>query len=104
MRRKTAKLDKNTPHAVALAAVDLSKAYNRGDSMVIEDLHAMHTPGWLIAVLWSYLSSRSLILRYQDASSSPPRTLAGGYSVGNWLGGFLFVIKFNVICLRPAIP
>ena len=97
-------LDKNTPHAVALAAVDLSKAYNRGDSMVIEDLHAMHTPGWLLAVLCSYLSSRSLILRYQDASSSPPRKLPGGYSAGTWLGGFLFVIKFNGICLRPAIP
>ena len=97
-------LDKKTPHAVALAALDLSKAYNRGDSMVIEDLHAMHTPGWLLAVLCSYLSSRSLILRYQDASSSPPPKLPGGYSAGTWLGGFLFVIKFNGICLRPAIP
>ena len=87
-------LDKNTPHAVVLAAVDLSKAYNRGDS----------TPGWLLAILCSYLSSRSLILRYQEATSSPPRKLPGGYSAGTWLGGFLFVIKFNGICLRPAIP
>ena len=55
-------VDKRNPHAAVLAALDLSKAYNRGDSMVIEDLHAMHTPGWLLALLCSYLSSRSLIL------------------------------------------
>ena len=87
-----------------MAALDLSKAYNRGDSMVIEDLHAMHTPNWLLAILCSYLSSRSLTLRYQNATSSPPSDLPGGYSAGTWLGGFLFIIKFNGICLRPAIP
>ena len=97
-------VDKRTPHAAVLAALDLSKAYNRGDSMVIEDLHAMNTPNWLLALLCSYLSSRSLILRYQNTQSSPPRNLPGGYSAGTMLGGFFFVIKFNGICLRPAIP
>ena len=97
-------VDKRTPHAVALAALDLSKAYNRGDSMVIEDLHAMHTPGWLLALLCSYLSSRTLYLRYQNETSSPARNLPGGYSAGTQLGGFLFVIKFNGICMRPPIP
>ena len=87
-----------------MAALDLSKAYNRGDSMVIEDLHAMHTPGWLLALLCSYLSSRTLILQYQKVTSSPPRDLPGGYSAGTQLGGFLFIIKLHGICLRPAIP
>ena len=96
-------LDKRTPHAAVLAALDMSKAYNRGDSMVIEDLHAMHTPGWLLAVLCSYLSSRSMVLSYQAASSSP-RPLPGGYGAGTLMGGFLFIIKFNGICLRPSIP
>ena len=97
-------VDKRTPHAAVLAALDLSKAYNRGDSMVIEDLHSMHTPNWLLALLCSYLSSRTLILKYQNAESSPPRELPGGYSAGTLLGGCLFIIKFNGICLRPAIP
>ena len=92
-------LDKRTPHAVVMAALNLSKAYNRGDSMVIEDLHAMHTPNWLLAILCSYLSLRSLTLRYQNATSSPPHDLPGGYSAGTWLGGFLFIIKFNGIFL-----
>ena len=96
-------LDQQTPHAAVLAALDLSKAYKRGDSMVIEDLHAMHTPGWLLALLCSYLSSRSMILTYQQATSSE-RQLPGGYGAGTWLGGFLFIVKFNGICLRPAIP
>ena len=69
-------IDKRTPHAAVVAAMDLSKAYNRGDSMVIEDLHTMHTPGWLLAVLCSYLSSRSMVLSYQTASSSP-RSMPG---------------------------
>ena len=96
-------LDQQTPHAAVLAALDLSKAYNRGDSMVIEDLHAMHTPGWLLALLCSYLSSRTMVLSYQQAASTE-RQLPGGYGAGTWLGGFLFIVKFNSVCLRPAIP
>ena len=66
-------VDQNTPYAVVLAALDLSKAYNRGDSMVIQDLHDMHTPGWILALLCSYLSSRSLILTYQRKKILKPR-------------------------------
>ena len=96
-------LDQIEPHAVVMAGLDLSKAYNRGDSLVIEDLHAMHCPGWLLALLCSYLSRRSMVLRYQGASSTP-RDLPGGYGGGTWMGGFLFIIKFNGICLRPPVP
>ena len=55
-------IDQHTPHAVVLAALDQSKAYNQGDSFVIQDLHDMHTPGWLLALLCSYFSSRTLVL------------------------------------------
>ena len=96
-------LDMRTPHAAVLAALDLSKAYNRGDSLVIEDLHSMNTPGWMLAILCSYLSSRSLVLTYQKTCSSV-RSLPGGYSAGTLMGGLLFIIKFNGICLRQAKP
>ena len=85
-------LDHYIPHAVVLAALGLSKAYNRGDSMVIQDLHDMHTPGWLLALLCSYLSSRTLILTYQNQTSTS-EDLPGGYGAGTWLGGFLFYNK-----------
>ena len=96
-------LDRRDPHAVTLATMDLSKAFNRGDSLVIEDLHDMHVPGWLLAILCSYLSNRSMVLTYQGATSTP-HSLPGGYGAGTWMGGFLFTIKFNGICLRPKIP
>ena len=96
-------LDRREPHAAVLATMDLSKAFNRGDSMVIEDLYDMHVPGWLLAILCSYLTSRSMVLTYQGATSTP-HSLPGGYGAGTWLGGFLFTIKFNGICLRPPIP
>ena len=63
----------------------------------------MHTPGWLLALLCSYLSSRSLILSYQNKTSAS-QDLPGGYGAGTWMGNFLFIIKFNGICLRPSIP
>ena len=96
-------MDQPIPTAVVLAALDLSKAYNRGDSMVIEDLYDMHVPGWLLAIICSYLSERTIILKYQQATSTE-RSLPGGYGAGTWLGGFLFIIKFNGVCLRPPIP
>ena len=42
-------------------------------------------------------------LSYLGATSTI-RDLPGGYGAGTWLGGFLFIIKFNGICLRPSIP
>ena len=97
-------LDQRTPHAVVVAALDLSKAYNRGNhQLVIEDLHNMHVPSWILALLCSYLSSRSIVVKYQDTEAAP-RQLPGGFGAGTWLGGFLFIVKFNGICMRPPIP
>ena len=44
-----------------------------------------------------------MTLKYQGVTSAS-RDLPGGYGAGTWLGGFLFIIKFNGICLRPSIP
>ena len=75
-------LDQRTPHAAVLSVQDLSKAYNRGSHcLVIEDLHAMHLPSWTLALLCSYLSSRSLVLSYQSARSSE-RPLPGAMGLG----------------------
>ena len=73
-------LDKNTPHCAVLCTEDLSKAYNRGShNLVIEDLWAMHLPGWLLAIICSYLKERTLILKY-DKEHSKAMTLPGGFS------------------------
>ena len=97
-------LDKPTAHAVVLCTEDLSKAYNRGSfSLVMQDLNDMHTPPWLLSIIFSYLSGRSMILSFHGATAKP-RNLPGGFGQGVWLGGILFIVKFNGACLRPAIP
>ena len=104
-------LDHRTPHAAVLSMEDLSKAYNRGShQLIIEDLHAMHLAPWTLSLLCSYLGGRSMVLSYgptcqghQQARSSP-RSLPGGFGAGTFLGGLMFIIKFNGACLRPPIP
>ena len=63
----------------------------------------MHTPGWILSTLCSYLSGQSLILSHNSVRSSE-RPLPGGFGAGPWLGGMLFIVKFNGPCLRPPIP
>ena len=97
-------VDKAEPHAVVMAMIDLSKAFNRVDhTLVIEDLHDMHVPGWLLKILISYLTNRSMVLKYQGASSSP-RSLPGSAPQGVFLGCFFFMVKFNGALLRPNVP
>ena len=97
-------LDKKEPHSAVLCTEDLSKAYNRGShNLVVEDLHSMKVSGWILALVCFYLNSRSLTLKYQGQTSSS-RPLPGGFGAGTWLGGLLFIVKFNGACLRPPIP
>ena len=63
--------DKRQPHTVLAACIDLSKAFNRIDhSLVVQDLYDMHTPSWLLKIIASYLSGRSMILEYRGKYSS----------------------------------
>ena len=75
-------LEKTTPHAVVLSGEDLSKAYNQGShQMVIEDLHDMHVTPWVLSLLCSYLSGRSMVLSYMRARSTV-KPLPGGLVLG----------------------
>ena len=99
-----AAVDKHEPHAVVMALVDLSKAFNKVDhTLVVEDLHDMEVPGWLLKILISYLTERSMVLKYHGVTSSP-RALPGSAPQGVFLGCFFFMVKFNGALLRPGIP
>ena len=63
----------------------------------------MRAPGWILAILCSYLSDRSMTMTYGRASSKP-RKLPGSTPQGALLGGLIFIVKYNGACLRPAIP
>ena len=97
-------LDMKKPHAVLAACVDLAKAFNRVDhTLVIQDLYDMHTPAWLLRIVISYLSDRSMFLTYNGCQSSQ-KMLPGGGPQGAYLGGLIFIIKYNGAFLRPPIP
>ena len=97
-------MDQKRPHAVLALYLDLSKAYNRvNHSLVIEDLYLMHTPAWLMKIVFSYLSQRSMVMNYMGTISNP-RTINGGTPQGAFLGGIIFMIKFKGALLRPPIP
>ena len=63
----------------------------------------MHTPSWLLKIVISYLSDRSMILTYNNCQSTQ-QTLPGGGPQGAYLGGLIFIIKYNGALLRPLIP
>ena len=97
-------LDQKEPYAVLLALIDLEKAFNRvSHCLVIEDLAAMHVPGWMLKILISYLTDRSMYMRFNGASS-PRKNLPGSSPQGALLGILLFIIIFNGAILRPRIP
>ena len=97
-------LDLKKPHAVLAACVDLSKAFNRVDhALVVQDLYDMHTPAWLLKIVISYLTERSMILTYSN-SQSTKKMLPGGGPQGAYLGGLIFIIKYIGAFLRPPIP
>ena len=97
-------LDKKQPHAVLAACIDLSKAFNRvSHDLVVHDLYDMHTPAWLLNIVISYLSNRTMVLTY-NGEQSTVRDLPGGGPQGAFLGGLIFIIKYNGAFLRPPIP
>ena len=97
-------LDLRQPHAVLAAFIDLSKAFNRVDhTLLMQDLFDMHTPAWLLRIIFSYLSGRSMFLCYKGAQSKQ-KQLPGGGPQGAFLGGIIFMLKFNGAFLRPPIP
>ena len=97
-------VDQKVPHAVLSVLVDLSKAFNRVDhNLLIQDLFAMSTPSWLLKIIFSYLSQRSLIVTYKG-STALPKLLPAGAPQGTVLGVVIFIVKVNGMILRPSIP
>ena len=97
-------IDKDQTHAVIMSAVDMAKAFNRmSHKQVIEDLHDMRVPGWMLLILISYLSDRKMTLKFKNILSSL-RSLPGSSPQGTVLGVILYIIIFNGAALRPRIP
>ena len=84
--------------------LDLAKAYNRGSPRkVLLDLFDMHTPGFLLAIIASYMTGRTMRLNY-NGSWSKPQSMPGSFSQGCYLFMLLFIVQFNGALLRPPVP
>ena len=88
--------DLSEPLSTILAAVDIQKGFNKVDHVktIIILSETMKVPGWLTRIVASYLSSRSLKIRYRKETSSS-RDMPGGLGAGTILGLNLFLILFN---------
>ena len=96
--------DQTEPHAVVLAQADLEKAFNSvSHILVIEDLHDMSVPPFLLNILVSFLTRRNFTLRF-NGKESRRHFLQGSSPQGIFLGVLIFLVKFNGAFLRPKIP
>ena len=87
----------NVPKAVMVALIDFSKAFNRiNHSKVIVRLSDWGVPGWLLRILISYLTDRSMILRYKGVQSSR-HWMPGGSPQGALLGVLLYLVYVSDI-------
>ena len=89
-------LDLKTPLATIMTLIDFSKGFNRiHHAGLIEDLHRMGVPIWILRILVSYLSDRKLHIRYKGGVSSAA-DLPGGVGQGTILGMWLFLLKMDL--------
>ena len=99
----------NFPRAVLVALIDFSKAFNRiNHAKVITRLSDWGVPGWLFRILMSYLTGRSMILRYKGVQSSR-HWMPGGSPQGTLLGVLLYLVYVSDIgmdlpLVAPVVP
>ena len=87
--------DNSEPTSVLACFVDFAKAFNRQDhSILITKLSDMGVPSWLLKIIISFLSDRTMKVRYKGQTSSVKK-LPGGGPQGALLGLLLFLILVN---------
>ena len=96
-------LDKSSKSIIA-AMVDFSKGFNRlNHNKIITRLADWGVPSWLLNIIISYLSNRSMILRYGNEHSSE-QYLPGGGPQGVTLGLLMFLVEVNDAGMDPPPP
>ena len=87
--------DNTEPTSVLACFVDFKKAFNRQDhSILITKLSDMGVPAWLLRIVISFLTNRTMVVRYKGETSSVKR-LPGGGPQGALLGLLLFLVLVN---------
>ena len=101
--------DLRNMHAVLAVIIDFSKAFNRiNHAKVIVRLSDWGVPGWLLKILVSYPTDRSMIIRYKGVQSSR-HFMPGGSPQGALLGVLLYLVYVSDIgmdlpIIRQPVP
>ena len=83
------------PKAVIAATVDFSKAFNRmSHNKIVTILSDLNIPTCALRLIISYLTNRTLCIRYHGAVSSD-RSMPGGGPQGTLLIVLLFILQVN---------
>ena len=89
--------ENSEPTAILACMVDFSKAFMRQNhNILITKLSDMGVPAWLLRIVMSFLSDRTMVVRYKGATSSEKR-LPGVGPQGTLLGLLLFIVLINDI-------
>ena len=87
--------ESTVPTAILACMVDFSKAFNRQNHhILITKLSDMGVPAWLLRIVMAFLSERTMVVRFQGATSTP-KSLPGGGPQGTLLGLLLFIVLIN---------
>ena len=87
--------DLSEPLATILTAVDIHKGFNKIDhSITITKISDLQVPGWLLKIVCSYLTNRTISIRYRNQTSEI-RKMPGGTAAGTILGLELFLVMFS---------
>ena len=96
-------MDRNPDTAVLSVPVDYQKAFNiMLHSDILCNLSALNVPTCAVKLIQSYLTGRSMCVRYMGEESSFKRCPGGGPQ-GGLLTGLLFVVQVNKAG-RPCSP
>jgi hypothetical protein len=97
----------NTNAAVVAVPVDYSKAFNRMQhSDILINLTALNVPTCAVKLIKSYLTQRSMCVRFRGAVSSFQKCPGGGPQ-GGLLTSLLFCLQVNKAgspCMAPMTP
>ena len=98
-------ISKDKKSVIAAAAyVDLAKGFqNISHKIIITKLSDWGVPVWLIKIVASYLSKRTMVVNYGGAQSKP-FDLPGSVAQGDELGLLLFLVAISDAGLPPAPP
>ena len=97
-------LDSKEATAILAAIVDFAKAFNRqSHNRLIVIMHELGIPGWLLKLVASYLTNRTMVVNYNGHTSSE-KDMNAGSPQGTLLGVLLFILQVTGLRTFPKVP